>query len=444
MKQASYDVAIIGSGMGGMCAAALLADAGYKILVVERLPFLGGRCSTVRYKGFTLTTGAMSLTAYDESPVNQVWNQLGAAYPVRPLPPDMVFQYRIKGRDYPVPEKDALRTLISLASEERAEVDRVMEAVERSISWQEPSAFISLRDWLLQYTHNELILRIFQNLCVGHIGANVHEVPASEFFHYLGHPVVTQVRGYAPEGNLAVIESLADAIRDRGGEFWTRCRARRIIVQDQAARGLIVEREGEEVEIRAGAVVSNAGPRRTVDLAESENFDRGYLREIKERLRPASHILLFIAMPGDQPLPARLYLTDTRRLFAIRSMTALCPELAPPGKQLIFASALPASSLPPINFKYEIELCLEDLKESIPGFDRYAEVLYVHCFRGGSDWPFYHSCSGYELPQKTSVVKLYNVGDGVKTPDWIGLEACAASARLVVADIKDRIEPGKA
>ena len=443
MKQVSYDVAIIGAGMGGMCAAALLADAGYKTLVVERLPFLGGRCSTIRYKGYTLTTGAMSLTAYDESPVNKIWNQLGAVYQVRPLPRDMVFQYRIKGRDYPVPEKDALRTLISLASEEQAEVDRVMAAVERSISWQEPSVFISLRDWLLQYTHNELVLRIFQTICVGHLGANLHEVPATEFFRYFKHPVVTQIRGYAPEGNVAIMDSLADAIRDRGGEFWTRCRARRILVKDQAARGLIVEREGEEVDVRARAVVSNAGPRRTVELAGSENFDKGYLREVKERLKPGSHILLYVTMPSDQPLPARLYLTDTRRLFAIRCMTALCPELAPPGKHLIFASGLPSSSLPPINFKLETELCLQDLRESIPGFDRYAEVLYVHCFRGGSDWPLYHSYSGYDLPQKTSVVNLYNVGDGVKPPGWIGLEACAESARLVVADIRERIEPGK-
>ena len=46
-----YDVVIIGAGMGGMAAAALLTHEGYKPLVVERLPFIGGRCSSFEYKG---------------------------------------------------------------------------------------------------------------------------------------------------------------------------------------------------------------------------------------------------------------------------------------------------------------------------------------------------------------------------------------------------------
>ena len=38
MQAEKYDVAIIGAGIGGICAAALLAHAGYKVLVVENLP----------------------------------------------------------------------------------------------------------------------------------------------------------------------------------------------------------------------------------------------------------------------------------------------------------------------------------------------------------------------------------------------------------------------
>ena len=40
-----YDSIVIGAGMGGMCAAARLAAAGHRVLLTEKSPYLGGRCS---------------------------------------------------------------------------------------------------------------------------------------------------------------------------------------------------------------------------------------------------------------------------------------------------------------------------------------------------------------------------------------------------------------
>ena len=57
--QKSCDVLVIGAGMGGLCAAALLSHAGYRTLVAERLPRIGGRCSTIEYKGFKCAAGAI-------------------------------------------------------------------------------------------------------------------------------------------------------------------------------------------------------------------------------------------------------------------------------------------------------------------------------------------------------------------------------------------------
>ena len=56
------------------------------------------------------------------------------------------------------------------------------------------------------------------------------------------------------------------------------------------------------------------------------------------------------------------------------------------------------------------------------------------------EWPMYRALPGM-IGQKTSVENLYNVGDGVMPPVPLGLPGCAASARIVVDDIKQRVKP---
>jgi monoamine oxidase len=43
---------IIGAGVGGVAAAARLATAGWKVTVVEKNDFTGGRCSLIRENGY--------------------------------------------------------------------------------------------------------------------------------------------------------------------------------------------------------------------------------------------------------------------------------------------------------------------------------------------------------------------------------------------------------
>jgi phytoene desaturase len=50
-------VTIIGAGPGGLAAAILLAGAGLRVTVLERLPRIGGRTSTLEVDGFRFDVG---------------------------------------------------------------------------------------------------------------------------------------------------------------------------------------------------------------------------------------------------------------------------------------------------------------------------------------------------------------------------------------------------
>jgi len=62
----SYDVVVIGAGMGGLTCGALLTKEGMDVLVVERLPRPGGYCTSLRGGGFSFDPAAGILEGCDE------------------------------------------------------------------------------------------------------------------------------------------------------------------------------------------------------------------------------------------------------------------------------------------------------------------------------------------------------------------------------------------
>jgi len=434
VKRDKYDVVIIGSGMGGLSAAALLTAGGYKTLVAERLPRLGGRNSTIEHKGFKITTGAIEIET--GGVIQKVFDSVGAKLDVRPASP---FRFRIDGEDFEMPTKGGMRMLLSKVAENESEASRVLEGLKKAFMWQQPGDNISVREWLLQYTENEKVLRAFWALISPTHFVNDDELQAGKFFEYLRAPKGPGV-GIAPQGNEVLMKSLAAAIEAKGGEVLTRCKVKEIAVDDRRVKGVVIQHGNEVGEVEAKAVVSNAGPSKTVELAGSDNFERWYLNQMHQTLRPAPFIAIHAV--SNKPLVDcdSLVFVMGRRLSCLNTPTLLCPELAPEGKHLLMAGGTPLSSLPPYDLKEDKEQILQELRDNIPGFDKKAEVLTVSYFRG--ECPGYLSWPGLDMPQKTTIENLYNVGDGVKPAGWIGLPACAKSAEIVVEDIKFRIPAG--
>lgn len=85
-----YDAIIIGSGMGGMSTAALLANDGYKVLILEAARHPGGCSSSYPRKGYVFESGATTLIGFDEhQPLKYLEEKTGLRIPREELNPSM-------------------------------------------------------------------------------------------------------------------------------------------------------------------------------------------------------------------------------------------------------------------------------------------------------------------------------------------------------------------
>lgn len=448
-----YDVIIIGSGMGGMAAASMLVSAGYKVLVLEKYARLGGRFSTVEYKGFKMPTGAIGIET--GGTVEQIFKELNVPFDVEPEP--RLF-YWIGGKTYEMPARGGVRALLDIlakTSAERAKIvgrigkevasAKIMGAFKKGIADADQlGKALSFRDWLLQYTDNEDVLAVFRCVIFAMYSLSDAEIPARTFFHFVSKGLGGgyRVYGHARRGNLSLVDALFQAIGDRGSEVWRSANAKHIVVKDGVVRGVVVHRaeDDKEIEVEAQAVISNAGPRKTVELAGRESFDQAYLKAV-DGLHPCPIVTVYAG--AERPftdVPGMVNTVGTRNLYQFAPVTNTCPEVAPAGKHLLVTFGGPPSSLRPMNARLELERHLQDLKDVLPGFESWAELLRTDTRNIDDEWPVYHSWAGYDLPQKTPVRNLYNVGDGTKPSGMVGLPASAETGIRAANEVKKTIK----
>lgn len=427
--QASYDAIVLGSGVGGSCAAALLAHEGYRVLLAEKRAYLGGRFSTSDHDGYLCATGGLAVQV--GGPVEQVCREIGIESGVKPASRSA---WWIDGQFHEISASGgSLRSTIRRVATSEDESRRVLTALADALNWLEPTDALSFRDWLNQYTTNPKIHGLFQATIASLLTVNSWELPAAEYFK-LTKNIAPLRFGYVEGGSLKLWERMADVVRVRGGDVQTSCSAARIVTDGSRVTGVTLRMQNRDVHVSAPIVVSNLGPHATVELAGREPFEQSYLAHLDRDVKATA--ILWLHFSSDEPVLdySAIAVCGTRRVNMVDAPSYDCPDVAPPGKHLYTVGGAPPNALEPGDLDAEFDLVLEDIREIVPAFDERCRVLTKTCYRG--KWPGFRTVPGSPVSHRTSVKGLFNVGDACCPRGFAGSMGAAKSAMLVRDDLK--------
>ncbi|MFN3225675.1 MAG: phytoene desaturase family protein [Hyphomicrobiales bacterium] len=322
--KADWDAIVIGSGMGGMAAAAALSKAGHKVLLLEQYQTLGGLSHSFTIEGFSWDAGIHYLNCVapedrerrfldwlaDEpielASMGTIYDNLhiGNAEPLSLSRPYEAQALDLKDR-FP-DEADAIDAWIAALKEGREAAIKITatrampEFVGTVLKWWHGHA---VERWGLRTTQ-EVIDEITDNPVLA-------AAFAAQWFDHGGRPskgsfaIHALITGsylesgawYPKGGGGALAKHIIPTITKAGGEARADTKVETLLLKDDRVIGV---RTAQGEEIHTDTVITGIGARETVNsLLPADCRHQDWIDEINALPHSVAHFSLFVGFEGD-------------------------------------------------------------------------------------------------------------------------------------------------
>ena len=208
-------VHVIGGGLGGLVAAAIVARSGHPVVVHERRGRLGGRATTDERRGYRFNQGPHALYLGGEAAA--VLSELGIPFPGR-TPPTKGTRMALDGAVHRAPGGAGSLMLTSiLGLRDKAQLALLMARLPRLV----PGDFagVTVEEWLADLTDREGVRAIVQSIVRLTTYANApDELSAEVAIQQVQLGLGSGVR-YLDGGWGHLVDGLARVVTANGGEI---------------------------------------------------------------------------------------------------------------------------------------------------------------------------------------------------------------------------------
>jgi len=409
-----YDAIVIGSGIGGLTTAALLAKHGRRILVVERHDRPGGyahgfRRRRYRFDSAVHVIGGCEPTIFEGGGlVDRLLSSLGVRDRCRFMRLDPFYTTVFPGFEMHTPagldefvaahterfpaEEKGLRQLVQLCLDIRQEAQRAPDFLLIS----DLARLRKLYPTLVRYHRatlgkvmDEQITDIRLKGVFATLWPYLGLPPSRVSFLYWATMLMSYVADgayYCEGGFQRLADTLVHALEAQGGELLLKSTVRRITVENGRACGVVLD-NGQR--IAAPVVVSNADARQTYEeLLTAEHLPPAFLAKLRRMRTSVSAFVVYAAArldPREHDAGHETFLYphwDHEQHFVdvcqgrpawqtVTVPTLLDPTLAPPGEHLFILTTL-LSADPMRSWRTGkpefVERMLDGVEARFPGF----------------------------------------------------------------------------